>query len=502
VLTHPTTGGVSASLAMLGDHQHCRTAGADRLRRPARDRTDRARNLPEGFQRSEFLLEKGAIDLIVDRRELRDPISADFMLKLGWAAGRAPGARRPRHRGDRQGHAHFRLHVRSRAGGRAGGGRRANVQCWGRCRRLRVAYLTRSLRADAGIVISASHNPHYDNGIKFFSAHGEKLDDATELAIEAALDAPFSTVPSEQLGKARGSTTRVRRYGEFCKSTGAGRVRPARAPACARLRTRRDLRHRAAPVHRAGRAGQRDRRRTRRTQHQPRASVPPISNALCARAREVAPISASPSMATATGVQMVDRDGRALDGDDLLYVLARWTGNEAAACAGPVVGTLMTNYGLEQALGEHGIPFRPRQGRRPLRAPDADRRPGRAGWRNLGTLAVPGSRKHRRRHRQRGAGAGSVAPPASSTCASCCKACTRCRSAPPTCASLPAASRMKPSRCRPNSKPAQAALQGRGRAFLRPSGTEPVVRITVEADDLALVQELLDRLRARSPPAA
>jgi len=65
-----------------------------------------------------------------------------------------------------------------------------------------VAHLTNSMRADGGIVISASHNPHHDNGIKFFSAQGEKLDDATELAIEAALDAPFSTVPSEQLGKA------------------------------------------------------------------------------------------------------------------------------------------------------------------------------------------------------------------------------------------------------------------------------------------------------------
>src|SRR3546814_18017267 len=64
-----------------------------------------------------------------------------------------------------------------------------------------VAHLTRSMRADGGIVISASHNPHYDNGIKFFSAEGEKLDDATELAIEAAIDNPFSTVSSQKLGK-------------------------------------------------------------------------------------------------------------------------------------------------------------------------------------------------------------------------------------------------------------------------------------------------------------
>ena len=82
-----------------------------------------------------------------------------------------------------------------------------------------VAHLTRSLRADGGIVISASHNPHYDNGIKFFSAHGEKLDDAAELAIEAALDQPFLTMPSEQLGKALRTRDALGRYVEACKNS-------------------------------------------------------------------------------------------------------------------------------------------------------------------------------------------------------------------------------------------------------------------------------------------
>src|SRR5690606_32550346 len=74
-------------------------------------------------------------------------------------------------------------------------------------------------RADGGIVISASHNPHFDNGIKFFSAMGEKLDDATELAIEAALEQPFRTVPSEQLGKAVRARDAVGRYVEACKNS-------------------------------------------------------------------------------------------------------------------------------------------------------------------------------------------------------------------------------------------------------------------------------------------
>jgi phosphoglucosamine mutase len=81
-----------------------------------------------------------------------------------------------------------------------------------------VAFLTRTLGVDAGIVISASHNPHYDNGIKFFSAQGEKLDDATELALEAALDVPF-TAESEKLGKAVRAREAVGRYIEFCKAS-------------------------------------------------------------------------------------------------------------------------------------------------------------------------------------------------------------------------------------------------------------------------------------------
>lgn len=82
-----------------------------------------------------------------------------------------------------------------------------------------VAHLTRSLRADGGIVISASHNPHHDNGIKFFSAQGEKLDDATELSIEAALEQPFATVASEQLGKAVRTRDAIGRYVEACKNS-------------------------------------------------------------------------------------------------------------------------------------------------------------------------------------------------------------------------------------------------------------------------------------------
>ena len=131
------------------------------------------------------------------------PISADFVLRLGNAYGHALPRRDWRNPvviiGKDTRISNYMFEAALEAGLVAAG---VDVQLMGPMPTPAVAHLTRSLRADGGIVISASHNPHHDNGIKFFSAEGEKLDDATELAIEAALDHPFETVPSEQLGKA------------------------------------------------------------------------------------------------------------------------------------------------------------------------------------------------------------------------------------------------------------------------------------------------------------
>ena len=85
-----------------------------------------------------------------------------------------------------------------------------------------VAYLTRAFRAQAGIVISASHNPHFDNGVKFFSGEGDKLDDALEATIEAQLEQPLQCVPPEQMGRARRVDDAAGRYIEFCKSAFGG----------------------------------------------------------------------------------------------------------------------------------------------------------------------------------------------------------------------------------------------------------------------------------------
>ncbi|VTR37543.1 phosphoglucosamine mutase [Actinobacillus pleuropneumoniae] len=91
-----------------------------------------------------------------------------------------------------------------------------------------IAYLTRTFRAEAGIVISASHNPYYDNGIKFFSSVGEKLPDEVEEAIEALLDQPMDCVESAQLGKAMRINDAAGRYIEFCKGTFPGKCQPER----------------------------------------------------------------------------------------------------------------------------------------------------------------------------------------------------------------------------------------------------------------------------------
>ncbi|MEE7547720.1 phosphoglucosamine mutase, partial [Xanthomonas sp. Kuri4-1] len=140
-------------------------------------------------------------------------ISADFVLRLGNALGRVLAEGREQRPmvliGKDTRISGYMFEAALEAGLVAAG---ADVQLIGPMPTPAIAFLTTTLRADAGIVISASHNPHYDNGIKFFSAEGEKLDDATEAAIEAAVDAPFHTVDSARLGKAIRTRDAIGRY--------------------------------------------------------------------------------------------------------------------------------------------------------------------------------------------------------------------------------------------------------------------------------------------------
>lgn len=149
------------------------------------------------------------------------PITPDFVLKLGWAAGRtlaAKGAKKILIGKDTRISGYI-FESALIAGISAAG---VDVLLLGPMPTPAVAYLTRTFRASAGIVISASHNPYTDNGIKFFGPDGRKLLDETELQIEALLDMPIKMVGTDQLGKVRRVDDARGRYIEFCKSTVPG----------------------------------------------------------------------------------------------------------------------------------------------------------------------------------------------------------------------------------------------------------------------------------------
>ncbi|MCE8022291.1 phosphoglucosamine mutase [Halomonas sp. MCCC 1A11036] len=283
------------------------------------------------------------------------PITPDFMLKLGWAMGRVLARESGRARvliGKDTRISGYMFESALEAGLSAAG---VDVALLGPMPTPAIAYLTRTFRADAGIVISASHNPFADNGIKFFSTEGTKLADALEERIEAMLDEPLTTVAADRLGKATRIDDAAGRYIEFCKSTIPNRV------SLHGLRVVLDCAHGA-------------------TYH----IAPSVFRELGAEVslvgaspdglninREVG--STSPATLRAAVIQqgadlgiafdgdgdrvlMVDADGREIDGDDILYLIAR-DRHERGQLVGGVVGTLMTNFGLAMALEQMDIPF-------------------------------------------------------------------------------------------------------------------------------------------------
>lgn len=281
-------------------------------------------------------------------------ITPEFALKLGWAAGRVlakTGSQKiligkdPRISG-------YMLEAALQAGITAAGLRPVLM---GPMPTPAVAYLTRTFRASAGIVISASHNPYYDNGIKFFSNEGIKLSEAMELEIEAEIDKELKCVESNELGKASRIDDAAGRYIEFCKSTFPSRY---------------NLTGLKVVVDCANGA----------TYH----IAPLVINELGAKviAMGVEPNGVNINLnCGATSMQaiservvaekadfgiafdgdgdrvmMVDHTGYILDGDELLYIIAR-DKLRAGRLKGGVVGTTMSNLGLEQALKTLGIPF-------------------------------------------------------------------------------------------------------------------------------------------------
>lgn len=285
----------------------------------------------------------------------QDPITPDFMLRLGHAVGRVlrKSSKRPTVLiGKDTRISGYMIESALEAGFASAG---VNVLLTGPLPTPGVAYLTRALRQDLGVVISASHNPFADNGIKFFSAKGEKLPDAWEQAVEASLDEAPQWVDSASLGKAKRLEDARGRYIEFCKSTFSSNL------------SLKGLKLVIDAAHGAG--------------YQ---VAPEVFHELGA---EVIPIGCSPTGVNinegvgathpealikavaehgahygialdgdADRLQLVDAQGRLYNGDELLYVMVADRIDQGEAVPG-AVGTLMTNMAVELALQNRGVDF-------------------------------------------------------------------------------------------------------------------------------------------------
>ena len=286
------------------------------------------------------------------------PIVPDFVMRLGYAAGQVLAKNAGTHGkptvliGKDTRVSGYLLEAALEAGFSAAG---VDVMLCGPMPTPAVAYLTRTLRLSAGVVISASHNPYHDNGIKFFSAHGDKLDDAVELQIEAALNEPMNCVDSAHLGKAKRLDDATGRYIEFCKSTFPNHL------SLHGLKLVVDCAHGAA-YHIAPHVF-----------HELGAEVISIGihpngknindgvgatapKALIEKVKEEKADLGIALDGDADRLQLVDTHGRLFNGDELLYLIAKARKDAGESVKG-VVGTLMTNLAVEKAIQAEGIQF-------------------------------------------------------------------------------------------------------------------------------------------------
>ena len=286
------------------------------------------------------------------------PIVPEFMTRLGYAAGMVltknakPGERSKVLIGKDTRISGYLLEAALEAGFAAAG---VDVMLCGPMPTPAIAYLTKALRLSAGVVISASHNPYQDNGIKFFSAQGDKLSDDFEFAIEAELEKPMGCVNSQNLGKAFRLDDAAGRYIEFCKSTFPGDLNLKGMKLvvdCAN-----GAAYHIAPY----------------VFHELGAEVISIGvnpdgrnindgcgatapAALIAKVKETKAHLGIALDGDADRLQMVDETGRLFNGDELLYVLAKDRIDDGQKLGG-VVGTLMTNLAIENAIRGLGIEF-------------------------------------------------------------------------------------------------------------------------------------------------
>jgi len=277
------------------------------------------------------------------------PMTPDFVMRLGYAAGKVLLKKNPHPKvliGKDTRISGYMIESALEAGFSAAG---VDVHMCGPVPTPAVAYLTRALRLSAGVVISASHNPYPDNGIKFFSGDGFKLPDATESAIEAAMDKPMGCNQASKLGRVWRVDDAGGRYIEFCKSTFPNEL---------------DLKGLRIVLDCANGAAYNV---APQVFHELGADVVPVSirpdgfniNEKKNLAAEVKRHKAELGIAfdgDADRVLMVDGAGRAYDGDELLYVIARHRVGKGGKPGG-VAGTLMTNFAFEKAMRKLGIAF-------------------------------------------------------------------------------------------------------------------------------------------------
>jgi len=282
------------------------------------------------------------------------PVTPDFMLKLGWATGKVfaatDGSRPTVVIGKDTRVSGYMLESALQAGLVAAG---ANVKLLGPLPTPGIALLTRSQKADAGIVISASHNPYYDNGIKFFNGQGSKLSDEQELQIEAMIDSPMETVDSDQLGKASRIADAAGRYIEYCKSTFPDEL------SLKGLKLVIDCAHGATYNIAPGVFSELGADVTLMGAEPDGYNINEGVGSTEPEALQQRVMEEGADLGVAFDgdgdrLQMVNRQGQLLTGDDVLYVLAMHRLATGGSDSG-VVGTLMTNMGLELALEQSGL---------------------------------------------------------------------------------------------------------------------------------------------------
>ena len=419
------------------------------------------------------------------------PITPEFVMKLAYAAGQVLVKHGLDHRptvliGKDTRISGYMLEAAMEAGFTAAG---VNVLLTGPLPTPGVAYLTRALRLDCGVMISASHNVYSDNGIKFFAEGGVKLTDAVELEIEAQLDAPMQTVASNFLGRARRINGADDRYIEFCKST---------------VPTDLNLRGVKLVVDTANGAGYHV---APKVFHELGAEVVSIGaepngyninlkvGATHTKALQAAVLQNEADYGIALDgdgdrLMMVDKVGKVYDGDSLIYVIAKARA-ASGSLKGGVVGTVMTNLAMELALQERGIEF--------VRAKVGDRyvleQLLQRGWQVGGEASghVLCMDKH-----NTGDGIVSalqVLAGLQTLQQDLATALADWRPFPQTMINVKIRKGQDwQSAADPVAAAVEAELAGKGRVVLRPSGTEPVVRVMVEAQQADVAKQAAEKI--------